>query len=168
MELKYYNYYDEYIMTLVLIVPLWNWNDRVQTLSGFFCCFNRTFMELKLTFASGTGTHPFVLIVPLWNWNPTHEAAMFLKTCFNRTFMELKLLTENLPRAVPTVLIVPLWNWNIVKNVNNSGNFLVLIVPLNPWNTGFLNAKRMPMRFNRTFMELKCRIRLSRRRSRGF
>ena len=49
MELKYALYFVKGFFAWVLIVPLWNWNNvtskKVKTLS----CFNRTFMELKLS-----------------------------------------------------------------------------------------------------------------------
>ena len=92
MELKLIWCQTRYWRRCVLIVPLWNWNLRIQdfhltTVEGF----NRTFMELKL-------------IWPLWPWRSEvsfNRTFMELKfeygclcscktACFNRTFMELK------------------------------------------------------------------------------
>ena len=79
---------------VVLIVPLWNWNDPAGAdPAGPDPGFNRTFMELKLWFRYKHHWDTLVLIVPLWNWN-THGAE------FGRPYYG--------------VLIVPLWNWNLV------------------------------------------------------
>ena len=76
----------------VLIVPLWNWNTRLEKEAGI---------------------DTLVLIVPLWNWNFC-PSGMLLTTCssFNRTFMELKYKSKGINKHLNNVLIVPLWNWN--------------------------------------------------------
>ena len=71
MELKYPKKDGLRRSTIVLIVPLWNWNRRRLALflhqgrQGF----NRTFMELKWAQAEIWFSMNVVLIVPLWNWN---------------------------------------------------------------------------------------------------
>ena len=118
----------------VLIVPLWNWNQINQALSGDAMRFNRTFMELKSLMRAAGAAHEKVLIVPLWNWNLIDKDWVKQRRwSFNRTFMELKSDWQKLGKAKKVVLIVPLWNWNT-------------------------RAKENQMRqscFNRTFMELK-------------
>ena len=52
-------------------------------------CFNRTFMELKLSLTS---------------------CSERIDAGFNRTFMELKLIEKMTADGVEKVLIVPLWN----------------------------------------------------------
>ena len=77
--------------SLVLIVPLWNWNRCLRCdcsrLSGSNC----TFMELKLSMWPSAQREPYVLIVPLWNWNEESFVSAIKKgDCSNCTFMELK------------------------------------------------------------------------------
>ena len=77
----------------VLIVPLWNWNVLLSPAIGAASGFNRTFLELKLSFLTITNSR---------------------KECFNRTFMELKFKSNRYNRIKNSrVLIVPLWNWNV-------------------------------------------------------
>ena len=142
---------------VVLIVPLWNWNDLTASTNALSTGFNRTFMELKCNTAVTQNTIPFrfnrtfmelkfihvrirsrvvsVLIVPLWNWNIQGTTGESPCDCFNRTFMELKCCIANSSTTDGTVLIVPLWNWNTLRD------------PLKSAIYGF----------NRTFMELKSR-----------
>ena len=75
----------------VLIVPLWNWNQKESASFVDMECLNRTFMELKLT--QGVDGD-------------------YVVECLNRTFMELKHYTWEGAKAQEFVLIVPLWNWN--------------------------------------------------------
>ena len=56
-------------VTIVLIVPLWNWNHYTDD----------TYM-----------LDNNVLIVPLWNWNIQQGKTLSLEKSFNCTFMELK------------------------------------------------------------------------------
>ena len=98
---------------IVSIVPLWNWNsyeaaewttsNQFQSylygieiplsvhLHKYQRCFNRTFMELKLSSIHHKGIACTVSIVPLWNWNTVRVS-------------EVDVTSE--------VSIVPLWNWN--------------------------------------------------------
>ena len=61
--------YFRAIRACVSIAPLWNWKATRTELGQYQHCFNRTFMELKVSFS------------PL-PW--------YVCMCFNRTFMELK------------------------------------------------------------------------------
>ena len=144
-------------------------------------CFNRTFMELKLSLSTQFCVKPaMVLIVPLWNWNCSSLVSCLPLPCFNRTFMELKLRHERPPRFSPSVLIVPLWNWNHRSlRLNNkkpesfNRTFMelkytrigiaaiptrVLIVPLWNWNAVSCSLLSFNYSFNRTFMELKLKV----------
>ena len=56
-------------MWMVLIVPLWNWNNVEDYTLEKLISSNRTFMELKYVSKYATKDMSFVLIVPLWNWN---------------------------------------------------------------------------------------------------
>ena len=119
----------------VLIVPLWNWNDKTTSAPTVTLpSFNRTFMELKLATLLFTSWTLLVLIVPLWNWNAA------------RSTKEI---------GMPRVLIVPLWNWNYHECLLAKLPFSVLIVPLWNWNNCLLAQELQRTRFNRTFMELK-------------
>ena len=119
----------------VLIVPLWNWNERCALACFSSYSFNRTFMELK----SQAFADP-----------PTPEKG------FNRTFMELKYSCDKYGYLEPYVLIVPLWNWNSTSFVPSKACPQVLIVPLWNWNMGTdWEIGSGNQGFNRTFMELK-------------
>ena len=74
----------------VLIVPLWNWNEKLFENEVAWNSFNRTFMELKSTNVNRVHGSIVVLIVPLWNWNAPWGASAEGVKSFNRTFMELK------------------------------------------------------------------------------
>ena len=97
MELKSGCNHSSISKLIVLIVPLWNWNDKDTK--------EPVWIES-------------VLIVPLWNWNKDTIADN--KTTihrFNCTFMELKCRSSIDWRYIKLcVLIVPLWNWNM-KNL---------------------------------------------------
>ena len=81
-------------ISLVLIVPLWNWNSsQYGGVVYVDVSFNCTFMELKWRWAVFMVWTLRVLIVPLWNWNKKIVA---------------------ITHHVTVVLIVPLWNWNQV------------------------------------------------------
>ena len=97
MELKSKIMRDIRNFELVLIVPLWNWNEiRAAPTSGTIG-FNRTFMELKFVNGNVLGDYAGVLIVPLWNWNFPTFCWIGCTFGFNRTFMELKSFSvENL------------------------------------------------------------------------
>ena len=145
-----------WLISCVLIVPLWNWNEgshrnysapfrfnrtfmelkykRKRFLKMSTGCFNRTFMELKFTTPSPLSAKEKVLIVPLWNWNYHQIFACYLISGFNRTFMELKYHWSISVPKITAVLIVPLWNWNFVDQLTPDTSILS---------------------FNRTFMELK-------------
>ena len=72
MELKLLADSKELRKHIVLIVPLWNWNeDMNEWAKAMGQGSNRTFMELKLVNYKWGGTMAQVLIVPLWNWNTT-------------------------------------------------------------------------------------------------
>ena len=76
---------------MVLIVPLWNWNNCEVGEKRMILGFNRTFMELKYIKHVKYEMLKCVLIVPLWNWNLiTRKADAQTVVGFNRTFMELK------------------------------------------------------------------------------
>ena len=144
-------------LTLVLIVPLWNWNEILKGLlllnKGFNCTFmelkfniqtpkiksiwrfNCTFMELKFIYDKQHDFKYDVLIVPLWNWNRNTGTASMMRR---------------------RVLIVPLWNWNTAHPPPPpKGGYLVLIVPLWNWNSIFPFCFFFTWSFNCTFMELK-------------
>ena len=77
--------------TIVLIVPLWNWNRRFYAVSAKpSACSNCTFMELKYLMENSTRHIFTVLIVPLWNWNCILMYLMSNVMSSNCTFMELK------------------------------------------------------------------------------
>ena len=118
----------------VLIVPLWNWNDRLPA------CFVVAYL---------------VLIVPLWNWNSIVAKTIFTLECSNRTFMELKFIWLTLMLRSFSVLIVPLWNWNLGRSFYLRLLDYVLIVPLWNWNTTTRTNGFSISCSNRTFMELK-------------
>ena len=69
MELKLPAIWDAAFERVVLIVPLWNWNDAKQQYSTDHEGSNCTFMELKYRFGAVLSKETLVLIVPLWNWN---------------------------------------------------------------------------------------------------
>ena len=75
--------------------------------------FNRTFMELKLTWTNNTSSLCLGLIVPLWNWNWSKKSGQ---------------------SADYKGLIVPLWNWNTGDVVVFAYGMKGLIVPLWNWN----------------------------------
>ena len=79
----------------------------------FMLSINRTFMELKRTYATLYMSGELVLIEPLWNWN---------------SVTEYKALRKSL------VLIEPLWNWNRTKINFDARCKKVLIEPLWNWN----------------------------------
>ena len=81
MELKYENRTKMLGTCRVLIVPLWNWNDRPYT-----------YYDLNEN----------VLIVPLWNWNRTIASWANDSKGFNRTFMELKYNTILIDKSSKT------------------------------------------------------------------
>ena len=79
---------------LVLIVPLWNWNDWALSLLG---------------------SRRRVLIVPLWNWNifllrvMLQDLKVLIVPLWNwNSFARVSLVNKFV------VLIVPLWNWNLL------------------------------------------------------
>ena len=143
-------------MSLVLIVPLWNWNRCYLVCNILKASSNRTFMELKLLRGCLKGAISLVLIVPLWNWNQgnnnKHRAQKIVLIVplwnwngrlvsqeqmirrSNRTFMELKLTIRIYRFMNSYVLIVPLWNWNDTRHWSWCINLYVLIVPLWNWN----------------------------------
>ena len=106
----YNKYLGDYV---VLIVPLWNWNTDWGDTFANWGCFNRTFMELKCRCPA---------------------AAKLPARSFNRTFMELKFLTSKGYAFSQDVLIVPLWNWNVFTTTICWTKKWVLIVPLWNWN----------------------------------
>ena len=69
MELKFAKVAACDVVYIVLIVPLWNWNDDA---------------------AGAMSIVSAVLIVPLWNWNALCRKERLRDKCFNCTFMELK------------------------------------------------------------------------------
>ena len=139
--------------------------------------FNRTFMELKVSFkycvksSSVFQSHLYgiesanvfqrlgvhrVSIAPLWNWKATRTELGQYQHCFNRTFMELKVSFSPLP-------------WYVCMCFNRTFMELkvLLPVPVFParysFNRTFMelkvycttHARGSPQSFNRTFMELK-------------
>ena len=158
MELKFRSNVVKNGKTTVLIVPLWNWNNKKAFYFVKNARSNRTFMELKCDNCRQQDTQfLLVLIVPLWNWNEIDWISVANLTCSNRTFMELKFLDFWIGKGVASVLIVPLWNWNKVERGFTKWKTRVLIVPLWNWNVGLLLAFLGLQRSNRTFMELKFR-----------
>ena len=113
VELKLKNQDWNLVATLVLIVPLWNWNYKWK------------FHDIVKT---------IVLIVPLWNWNnctPIPAPSIICINCtvvelkqhpyqtglqtmcrINCTVVELKQIRLHTRKPMGRVLIVPLWNWN--------------------------------------------------------
>ena len=74
MELKCHYAFAQKWNGIVLIAPLWNWNDGYEGMA--FCRWtgsNRTFMELKLHKTVAMEAVMPVLIAPLWNWNLLSE-----------------------------------------------------------------------------------------------
>ena len=111
-----YAYYN-----CVLIVLLWNWNEKAKTkmieigkvlivLSWNLNIKGRSLKIIKLC---------NVLIVPYWNWNSDGKYVLGDgKLSFNCTIMELKcryLCNNQANRSC--VLIVPLWNWNLYAEI---------------------------------------------------
>ena len=91
MELKFAIGICSIVVSEVLIVPLWNWNQEFLKLVELPPRSNRTFMELKFVTYTAVSKAKLVLIVPLWNWNSKEEEEK---------------------QKEQEVLIVPLWNWN--------------------------------------------------------
>ena len=113
MELKSLNIKGKTYVSMVLIVPLWNWNSSISDWDlNLLVGFNRTFMELKFVLLYHYLIQYRVLIVPLWNWNYQQNQTLVLASRFNRTFMELKFTSIHWQIRFSQVLIVPLWNWN--------------------------------------------------------
>ena len=96
-------------------------------------CFNRTFMELKVSWAVRRAGKRSVSIAPLWNWKTVNRMRIPKCLSFNRTFMELKVRNGVKPRYCLAVSIAPLWNWKPIRGAS----------------VGAFES------FNRTFMELK-------------
>ena len=69
MELKQVTEHTFNVAMTVLIVPLWNWNVKLDSEIIPPEGLNRTFMELKLKSKPTATAETLVLIVPLWNWN---------------------------------------------------------------------------------------------------
>ena len=92
MELKFDQQKWLQNLRVVLIAPLWNWNDQLMILIfPRFESSNRTFMELKFQMSPFWIVFPIVLIAPLWNWNEVAESILISEEASsNRTFMELK------------------------------------------------------------------------------
>ena len=81
-----------YLTFLVLLVPLWNWNDCKNLMGTELWWFYLYLYGIEIQKPlCGKGTRR-VLLVPLWNWN---------RVQLQRNWQLL------------TVLLVPLWNWNI-------------------------------------------------------
>ena len=91
MELKLAYVSKLYTEPIVLIAPLWNWNNYLKRLQPHrFRCSNRTFMELKSRKMFDLYLEVGVLIAPLWNWNECDGEQYRAERSSNRTFMELK------------------------------------------------------------------------------
>ena len=137
MELKWSRGGHIENLSIVLIAPLWNWNEGWELCDG---CrtpgSNRTFMELKFVWVVGNASLVAVLIAPLWNWN-------------------FRLLAYH--KIANDVLIAPLWNWNSSFKEQEIHCVVVLIAPLWNWNFRY-NSPWIESddRSNRTFIELKC------------
>ena len=139
MELKWWCRSSLRALSVVLIVPLWNWNSSSRY---------------------GRGSGCSVLIVPLWNWNPSRRRYTTIARSSNRTFMELKLTSSPTKYFDEYVLIVPLWNWNTLYNVdylNGSNSSNRTFMELKFGNI-LMEFAKSPAGSNRTFMELKCQI----------
>ena len=144
MELKWAFNRSSIWARVVLIVPLWNWNDK----GGDPEEFKQMVLIVPLWNWNETPRryhHAWwiVLIVPLWNWNTESRPVTDMGQGSNRTFMELKwrsrltlqrwVLSSNrtfmelkLRNGVEwflwlSVLIVPLWNWNVTTVHVNLG-----------------------------------------------
>ena len=115
MELKFARRINDCTLFVVLIEPLWNWNELRPSFVLAARRLNRTFMELKFHPARYRRYPQRVLIEPLWNWNIFFGIESVVgNRSLNRTFMELKLITQMDSTGIePIVLIEPLWNWNL-------------------------------------------------------
>ena len=99
-------------VTTVSIVPLWNWNLNLVSVSSVIDESQSYLYGIEIDNEETISNGGYVSIVPLWNWNSNAAGSMTSTKRLNRTFMELKFRrtdwgTEELP-----VSIVPLWNWN--------------------------------------------------------
>ena len=146
MELKWWRTKTTHAALSVLIVPLWNWNNRSAACSLSSLSSNCTFMELKL-----------------------HQGSQgyAVGKRSNCTFMELKLVNHAPLVEKQSVLIVPLWNWNLVCAQKGTQTIVVLIVPLWNWNKWASIWETKSECSNCTFMELKLGLssKLNRRRT---
>ena len=164
---------------LVLIVPLWNWNDIKHLHPSLYsACINCTVVELKQRANTSDNRAIVVLIVPLWNWNKRSRTGNNEKRRINCTVVELKQPDAKINGSNAMVLIVPLWNWNCrrwqsfcaclssinctvveLKRLPNRNHFLntktVLIVPLWNWNDFFNYLMTGNQSINCTVVELK-------------
>ena len=73
--------------------------------------------------------------------------------------MELKPIERNYMVSNNRVLIEPLWNWNLAIPSNNTRTRYVLIEPLWNWNCLCFSETAACNCINRTFMELKQKVR---------
>ena len=179
MELKFASFNASRYWSIVLIVPLWNWNSNnatacllayrsnrtfmelkyEQRIEGQTACFcsNRTFMELKYIWAfQMIQIWELVLIVPLWNWNNVGAVNEKPLLCSNRTFMELKLLKimrRASQRQSSNRTFMELKYGSAC--LDSTSLQYVLIVPLWNWNRWRVSRDYWQQGSNRTFMELK-------------
>ena len=137
MELKFVIIWFKMLPCVLLIEPLWNWNQETVCNNGWRCkTFNRTFVELKCIITTRFRST---------NWP------------FNRTFVELKYANANLANVNAGLLLIePLWNWNSEHLDAILSRYVLLIEPLWNWNR-FCGQQQQRGRqaFNRTFVELK-------------
>ncbi len=90
-ELKCVKKHRTPALSYLLIVPMRNWNLKIQPTQPLVASFNRTYEELKL-FIDGkfSAFETSLLIVPMRNWNMKKEQVLNAIVAFNRTYEDLK------------------------------------------------------------------------------
>ena len=147
------------IISILLIEPMWNWNDSVCLRSSAqLTTFNRTNVELKQR--NGSDNLPRrgqLLIEPMWNWNRRCQIG-YRKT--HRLLIEpmwnWNVNGHGERNIKGGLLIEPMWNWNSTKVITWWYIVSLLIEPMWNWNSilrFIINIILFP--FNRTNVELK-------------
>ena len=117
----------------VSIAPLWNWKQRSPPACAALSGFNRTFMELKVTFRLTHLLRSYVSIAPLWNWKEVAALSLIDQHAFQSHLYGIERFHTGIVCKRCPVSIAPLWNWKPSRTYRGSSQF----------------------GFNRTFMELK-------------
>ena len=162
MELKRHRIDYVYFCCMVLIVPLWNWNEVILLKVLVLLCINCTVVELKpRTLAQAPiqreSINCTVVELKLYPW----RSCAVMSPSINCTVVELKHREKTMLYLWCNVLIVPLWNWNEILRVKWLIGKNVLIVPLWNWNFRFVLVVRPSSCINCTVVELKLPVRSS-------